>query len=80
MSYRAAMSCADIRTTTIPKDGDRRALNDLDQVYGHGYDLAVTRCHWVACGLRTGHWLIAANAAELRQLLVADAAVHTCLS
>ena len=57
------MICADIRTTTILGDSDMRALNDLDQVYGHSYDLAVTRCHWVAYGLHTGHWLVASCAA-----------------
>ena len=32
---------------------------------GHAYDLAVTRGRWVACGLGTGHWLVAWCAAEL---------------
>jgi hypothetical protein len=73
------MSCVETRTTTVLRDGDMRALNDLDQVYGHAYDLAVTRCHWVAYGLRTSHWLVAPCAAELRRLIVADAAVHSCV-
>lgn len=73
------MSCAGIRTTPILGDSDMRALNDLDQIYGHAYDLAVTRCHWVAYGLHTGHWLVASCAAELRRLLVADAPVHSCV-
>ena len=73
------MNCAHIRTTTILTDGDRRALDDLDRVYGHAYDLAVTRCHWVAYGLHTGHWLVASCAADLRRLIVADATVPSCV-
>ena len=53
---------------------DRRALNDLDRVYGHAYDLAVARNRWMACGLGTGRWLVASCAAELRRLIAADAA------
>ena len=56
------------------EDDDRRALNDLDRVYGHAYDLAVSRSRWMACGLSTGRWLVASCAAELRRLIAADAA------
>jgi hypothetical protein len=55
-------------------DDDRRALNDLDRVYGNAYDLAVARNRWMACGLGTGQWLVASCAAELRRLIAADAA------
>lgn len=54
------------------EDGDRRALDDLDQAYGQDYDLAVTRSRWVACGLGTGRWLVGSCAAELRRLIDAD--------
>jgi hypothetical protein len=73
------MSCVEIRTTTVLRDGDMHALKDLDRVWGCAYDLAVTRCHWVAYGLRTGHWLVASCAVDLRRLIVADAAVHSCV-
>lgn len=55
-------------------DDDRRALNDLDRAYGNDYDLAVARSGWLAYGLGTGQWLVASCAAELRRLIVADAA------
>jgi hypothetical protein len=59
--------------TSVLRDCDRRALDGLDQVYGHDYDLAVIRGRWVANELRTGRWLIASCAAELRRLIAADA-------
>ena len=55
-------------------ESDRRALDDLDRAYGQAYDLAVARNLWIACGLGTGRWLVAPCAAELRRLIVADAA------
>jgi hypothetical protein len=56
-----------------PACGGRSALDDLDRAYGHAYDLAVPRGRWVACGLGTGRWLVAGSAAELEQLIAADA-------
>ena len=53
--------------------GGNSALDDLDRVWGHAYDLAVARGRWVACGLGTGHWLVASCAAELEQLITAGA-------
>lgn len=53
---------------------DRSALDDLDQAYGHDYDLAIVQGHWLACRLGTGRWLVASCAAELRRLIVADTA------
>jgi hypothetical protein len=73
MSYLIHMTCADIETAPNPKDGDTRALDDLDRTYGHDYDLAVARHRWMAYGLRTGRWLVAPCATELRRLIVADA-------
>jgi hypothetical protein len=52
------------------------ALDDLGRVYGHAYDLAVARGCWVAYGLGTGHWLVASCAAELEQLIAADASAR----
>jgi hypothetical protein len=52
-----------------PTGGGKSALDDLDQIYGHAYDLAVTRGRWVACGLGTGRWLVAGSAAELEHLI-----------
>jgi hypothetical protein len=60
--------------TPTPDDDDTRALDDLDQVYGYAYDLAVARTRWMAYGLGTGRWLVASCAADLRRLIVADAA------
>jgi hypothetical protein len=54
--------------------GGDRALEDLDRAYGDAYDLAAGPRRWVAYGLRTGHWLVASCAAELEQLIAADAA------
>jgi hypothetical protein len=62
-----------IAAVPAPARGGRSALNDLDQAYGHAYDLAVARGRWVAYGLGTGHWLVASCAAELEQLIAADA-------
>jgi hypothetical protein len=59
--------------TAAPADGGHGALDDLDRAWGHAYDLAVARGRWVACGLGTGHWLVAGSAAELEQLIAADA-------
>lgn len=53
---------------------DGRALDDLDRVYGHDYDLAVARNRWMAYGLSNGQWLIASCAVDLRRLITADAA------
>jgi hypothetical protein len=53
--------------------GGQGELDALDRAYGYAYDLAVTRGRWVACGLGTGHWLVASSAAELEQLIAADA-------
>jgi len=58
---------------SILLEGDTYVLDDLDQIYGHSYDLAVTRGRWVACRLGTGQWLVASCAAELRRLIAADA-------
>jgi hypothetical protein len=68
------MSFAHIGASPTLTDEDRRALDDLDRVYGHAYDLAVARNRWVACGLVTGRWLVASCAEELRRLIAADAA------
>lgn len=62
--------------TAAPVGGGHDALDDLDRAYGHAYDLAVTRGRWVACGLGTGHWLVAGSAAELEQLIAADASTR----
>jgi hypothetical protein len=70
------MNCAEIKTSPVVQDGDTRTLNDLDQVYGHAYDLAVARGRWMAYGLRTGHWLVASCSAELCRLIAADATVR----
>jgi hypothetical protein len=56
--------------------GGQGVLDALDRVYGHAYDLAVSRGRWVACGLGTGHWLVAGSAAELEQLIAADASAR----
>ena len=56
--------------------GGHGGLEALDRAYGHAYDLAVTRGRWVACRLRTVHWLVAGSAAELEQLLAADASTR----
>jgi hypothetical protein len=60
--------------TAAPAGGGPGGLEALDRAYGQAYDLAVARGRWVACGLRTGHWLVAGSAAELEQLIAADAA------
>jgi hypothetical protein len=60
--------------TSALRDEDMRLLDDLDRAYGQAYDLAVIQGCWVACGLGTGQWLVAPSAAELRRLIVADAA------
>lgn len=59
-----------------PACGGMSALDDLGRVYGHAYDLAVARGCWVAYGLGTGHWLVASCAAELEQLIAADASAR----
>jgi hypothetical protein len=56
--------------------GGHGGLDALDRAYGQAYDLAVTRGRWVACGLGTGHWLVAGSAAELEQLIAADASTR----
>jgi len=53
--------------------GGQGALDDLDRAYGDAYDLAAAPGRWVAYGLRTSHWLVAPGAAELEQLIAADA-------
>ena len=60
-----------IAAVPAPACGGNSALDDLDRIYGHAYDLAVARGHWVACGLGTGPWLVAGSAVE--QLIAADA-------
>jgi hypothetical protein len=62
--------------TAALADGGHGGLEALDRAYGHAYDLAVTRGRWVACGLGTGHWLVAGSAAELEQLIAADASTR----
>jgi hypothetical protein len=62
-----------IAAVPAPGRGGASGLDDLDRAYGRAYDLAVTRGRWVAYGLGTGHWLVAACAAELEQLIAADA-------
>ncbi len=62
-----------IAAAPAPACGGAPALDDLDRAWGHAYDLAVTRGRWVAYGLGTGHWLVASCAAELGQLIAADA-------
>jgi hypothetical protein len=52
--------------------GGQGALEDLDRAYGDAYDLVAAPGRWVAYGLRTGHWLVAPDAAELGQLIAAD--------
>lgn len=66
------MSCGDIGTTPTPDDDDTRALDDLDRIYGHAYDLAVARSRWMAYELGTGRWLVASCATELRRFIVAS--------
>jgi hypothetical protein len=63
-----------MRATPTSEDDDTRALDDLDQVYGNAYDLAVARTRWMAYGLGTGRWLVASCAADLQRLIAADAA------
>ena len=58
--------------TAAPASSGHGGLEALDRAYGQAYDLAVTRGQWVACGLGTGHWLVAGSAAELEQLIAAD--------
>ena len=58
--------------TAAPACGGHGALEALDRMYGHAYDLAVTRGRWVTCRLGTCHWLVARSAAELEQLIAAD--------
>jgi hypothetical protein len=62
-----------IAAVPAPADGGHRGLDDLDRAWGRAYDLAVARGRWVAYGLGTGHWLVASCAAELGQLIAADA-------
>jgi hypothetical protein len=62
-----------IAAVPVPARGGANALDDLDRAYGRAYDLAVARGCWVAYGLGTGHWLVASCAAELEQLIAADA-------
>jgi hypothetical protein len=79
MSYRYGMSGTDIETTAASNDEATHALDDLDDLdraYGQDYDLAVARGHWLACRLRTGQWFVASCAAELRRLIMADAALR----
>jgi hypothetical protein len=58
--------------TAAPACSGQSGLEALDRVYGQAYDLAVIRGWWVACGLGTGHWLVAGSAAELERLIAAD--------
>jgi hypothetical protein len=65
-----------IAAVPAPRRGGASGLDDLDRAYGRAYDLAVIRGRWVAYGLRTGHWFVASCAAELEQLITADASTR----
>ena len=47
-------------------------LDELDQLWGEDYDLAVTAAGWVAKRLDNGRALVAANPGKLHTLIAAD--------
>jgi len=61
-----------VMTAADTKTAREAALNNLDERWGHAYDLAITRAGWVAKRLDDGRALVAAGPVELSALITAD--------